>query len=190
MTLHDLATLELSSPAVTLVPLSLAHLADCVRGADDPTLWTWWVREPPRGDAGMRREIELALALKARGTRLPFAIVHGRDGTCIGSTSYLAYEPDHRSIEIGATWLASEHHGTGINRECKRLMIDFAFGRLGVNRVVLQTDALNLRSRRAIEKLGAHLDGVLREDRVVWDGRVRSSAVYSLLRAEWPGART
>ncbi|MGE0335919.1 MAG: GNAT family N-acetyltransferase [Gammaproteobacteria bacterium] len=189
MTLYDLATLELSGPTVRLAPLSLVHLADCARVADDPALWTWWVREPPRDEAGMRREIEHALALKARGMRLPFAIVRHADGACIGSTSYLAFEPAHRSIEIGATWLASAHHGGGINRECKQLLFGFAFERLGINRVVLQTDALNLRSRRAIEKLGAHLDGILREERVLWNGRVRSSAVYSLLRAEWPGTR-
>lgn len=185
--LADFATLRLDGALVSLVPLDLSHLDDFARHANDPTLWTWWVRTPPLDRDGMRREIDLALALKARGDRLPFAIVQRADGRAVGSTSYLAYDARHRSVEIGATWLAAACHGGAVNRACKELLIEHAFGAMEVNRVVLQTDALNLRSRRAIEKLGARLDGVMREDRVVWDGRVRSSAIYSILRSEWRG---
>jgi RimJ/RimL family protein N-acetyltransferase len=180
---HDI---RLEGPTVSLVPLSPAHLADLTRHGRDPALWRWWVRAPPLDEATMRQEIALALMLKARGERIPFAILQRASGEHIGSTSYLALDSTHQSVEIGATWLARAFHGGTVNRECKELLLAHAFTRLAINRVVLQTDALNLRSRRAIEKLGARLEGILREDKIVWDGRVRSSAVYSILRAEWP----
>jgi len=185
--LSDWADLHLDGATVSLVPLTLSHLPDLARHGSDPALWTWWIREPPVDPDRMQREIELALNLKSRGERLPFGILHRESNACIGTTSYLAFDARHRSVEIGATWLATAYQGGTVNRECKALLLAHAFERLGVHRVVLQTDALNRRSRRAIEKLGAQLDGVLRDDRIVWDGRVRSSAVYSLLRAEWSG---
>jgi RimJ/RimL family protein N-acetyltransferase len=133
----------------------------------------------------MRAEVELALEQHKNGQRIPFSIFHLARNEHVGSTSLLHVDRVHRSLEIGATWLASTFHGTGVNRECKALLLAHAFNDLGMNRVVLQTDALNLRSRRAIEKLGAKLDGIMREDRIAWDGRVRSSAIYSILRSEW-----
>lgn len=133
----------------------------------------------------MRSEVAAALAQQRSGDRVPFSIFHLGRKEHIGSTSLLRVDTVHRSLEIGSTWLASAFHRSGINRECKDLLLAHAFTGLGMNRVVLQTDELNLRSRRAIEKLGAKLEGILREDKITWNGRVRSSAVYSLLRREW-----
>ena len=133
----------------------------------------------------MRADVELALRQQDHGTRIPFAVLHLQRGEHIGSTSFLHLEPNHRSVEIGSTWLGAEFHGSGINRECKALLLDVAFNELKVNRVMLQTDELNVRSRRAIEKLGSRIEGVHREHRIAWNGRVRSSAVYSILRREW-----
>lgn len=172
-------------PTVSLVPLSLDHVPDFLRYSADPTLWTWWLRPPPVDVATMRAEVELALAQQAAGARRPFAIFHRARGEHIGSTSLWNVDRTHRTVEIGSTWLAAPFHRTGINRECKKLLLAHTFDELGMNRVMLQTDALNERSRRAIEGLGAKLDGILREDKVTWNGRVRSSAVYSLLRSEW-----
>lgn len=133
----------------------------------------------------MKDEVALALEQKKNGQRLPFSIFHNIQKEHIGCTSLWNLDQLHRSIEIGSTWLALPFHGTGVNRECKELLLTFAFEKLSLNRVVLQTDELNLRSRRAIENLGAKLDGVMREDKIVWDGRLRSSAIYSILKREW-----
>ena len=185
MRVVDPCNLRLDGATVSLVPLSITHLPDLLRHAADPALWQWWIRKPPLDEATMRAEIELALTQQGRDERIPFAIVQRVSGEGIGSTSYLARDVRNRSVEIGATWLGSAFHGGHINRECKELLIAHAFANFAVKRVVLQTDALNLRSRRAIEKLGARLDGILREDKIVWDGRIRSSAVYSILHREW-----
>lgn len=176
--------ISLEGTRVSLVPLRLEHVAELLRHAADPTLWTWWLRRPPVDEATMRAEIALALQQQATGRRRAFAIFHHERGECVGSTSFLNIDREHRSVEIGSTWLGSAFHGGGINAECKALLLAHAFGPMGMHRVALQTDALNTRSRRAIEKLGARLDGVMRDDRLVWDGRVRSSAVYSLLRTD------
>ena len=171
--------------AVALVPLSLDHLGDFLRHSNDPALWTWWLRKPPIDAHTMRSEIASALEQEKSGVRRPFAILHLGRNEHIGSTSLWRIDPVHRSVEIGSTWLGSAFHNCGINRECKKLLLTHAFTELGMNRVMLQTDELNQRSRRAIEKLGAKLDGVWREDKITWNGRVRSSAVYSILRSEW-----
>ncbi|MCC5839992.1 MAG: GNAT family N-acetyltransferase [Opitutales bacterium] len=170
---------------LSLVPLSLRHVDDFVRYCGEPSLWTWWLRKPPLDAEGMRNEVERALAQQKSGHRTPFAIFHRERAEHIGSTSLWDVDNEHRSVEIGSTWLALPFHGTGVNRECKELLLTYAFDELRMNRVVFQTDELNLRSRRAIEKLGAKLDGVMREDKIVWDGRLRSSAMYSILRSEW-----
>jgi RimJ/RimL family protein N-acetyltransferase len=133
----------------------------------------------------MRSEVEAALSQQQSGVRVPFSIFHLQRKEHIGSTSLWHVDATHRSLEIGSTWLASAFHGTGINRECKELLLEHAFTQLGMNRVVFQTDEQNRRSRRAIEKLGARFDGVMREDKVTWNGRVRSSAIYSILKSEW-----
>lgn len=170
---------------MALVPLSIEHVGDLVKHSGDPTLWTWWMREPPLDLETMRAEVELALLQQKNGLRVPFAIYHLARREHIGSTSLLRVDTVHRSLEIGATWLGTTFHGAGINQECKHLLLAHSFLDLGMNRVVLQTDERNQRSRRAIEKLGAKSEGILREDKVTWNGRVRSSAIYSILRSEW-----
>jgi RimJ/RimL family protein N-acetyltransferase len=175
----------MKSTQIELIPLSLAHAKDLLPYAQDPTLWTWWARTPLVTLELMQQEIELALEQQAEGSRLPYTIRHLQTGALIGSTSYMQISRANKSIEIGGTWLTTQHQSTGINRECKTLLLNHAFHALGMNRVALQTDALNSRSRRAIEKLGATFEGIMRNDRVVWDGRVRSSAYFSILREEW-----
>jgi RimJ/RimL family protein N-acetyltransferase len=170
---------------ITLVPLSRDHVSDFLRYCGEVSLWAWWLRKPPVDADGMRSEVEAALAQQKSGHRIPFAIFHREREEHIGSTSLWHIDRAHRSVEIGSTWLALPFHRSGINRECKELLLTYAFEELNMNRVVLQTDELNLRSRRAIEKLGAKLEGVMREDKVVWDGRARSSAFYSILAREW-----
>ena len=175
----------MKSTHIELIPLTLAHAEALLSYAQDPSLWTWWARTPPMTLELMQQEISLALAQQAEGSRRAYSIRHLASGALIGSTSFLQISMANKTIEIGGTWLATTYQRSGINRECKTLLLDHAFDELGMNRVALQTDALNTRSRRAIEKLGATFEGILRNDRLVWDGRIRSSAYFSILKAEW-----
>jgi RimJ/RimL family protein N-acetyltransferase len=170
---------------IELVPLSFSHCEELIRYAQDPTLWTWWARQPPTYLAQMQQEVQTALDQQEQGTRLAYAIKHVERQELIGSTSFLNINETHKTIEIGGTWLGTPFQKSGINRECKNLLINYAFNTLKMNRVALQTDALNMRSRRAIEKLGAKFEGIIRNDRIIWDGRIRSSAMYSILKDEW-----
>jgi len=177
-------SLSLKGPSVSLVPLSIDHLADFARYCGEQSLWTWWLRKPPVDVEGMRSEIALALQQQSSGLRVPLAIFHRERQEHIGSTSLWHLDQRCRTMEIGSTWLALPFHGTGINRECKNLLLTYAFETLHLDSVTLQTDVLNARSRRAIEKLGGKLQRIIAGDKVVWDGRVRSSAVYRILRDE------
>ena len=97
--------------------------------------------------------------------------------------------PEHRSLEIGSTWIGRAYHGTKINPECKLLLLQHAFENLGCLRVQLKTDERNLQSRAAIEKLGAKFEGTLRKHMVLHDGFVRNSAMYSITDEEWPAVK-
>ncbi|MDB4930333.1 MAG: acetyltransferase [Myxococcaceae bacterium] len=153
-----------------------------------PSIWRWYSVEI--ADAGaLRRFLDGLRREESAGVALPYAVRDLASGALIGASSYLHVEPAHRRVEIGATWYAPEWQRTYANTEAKRLMLTQAFEGWQCLCVQIQTDALNERSRRAIERLGARLDGVLRAHRVCADGRVRDSAVYSILRDEWPAVR-
>jgi RimJ/RimL family protein N-acetyltransferase len=130
-----------------------------------------------------------ALANRESGTELPLVTVRRADDRVVGSTRYLALRPEHRSVEIGWTWLAPEAWGTGINVEAKLLMLEHAFERLGCLRVELKTDARNERSRGAMAALPAQFEGVHRKAMLVRGGQRRDSAWYSVIDDEWPAVR-
>ena len=192
--------LTLEGTRVRLEPLSLDHVAELTAAASAPreTFRYTWV---PEGEAAMRRYVEEALALRAAGAAVPFATVERASGRAIGSTRFFTFEyfrwpegarspplpPD--AVEIGWTWLASDAQRTAVNTEAKLLMLAHAFESWKVVRVNLRTDALNARSRAAIERLGAKLDGILRAHVPSALGGVRDTATYSLLAHEWPAAK-
>jgi N-acetyltransferase len=130
-----------------------------------------------------------AAAAFAAGLELPFATVDAEAGRILGSTRFMAIEPAHRRVEIGSTFLAASSQRTHVNTEAKLLMLTHAFETWKVNRVELLTDELNERSRAAIVRIGAQPEGILRAHRVMPDGRVRDSAIYSITRPEWPGVQ-
>lgn len=134
----------------------------------------------------MLQWIEEAIALRERGIDYPFVTMDGASGRIAGSTRFRLLDAANRSLEIGGTWLGREFRGSGLNREVKRLMLEYAFEQLGVIRVQFRTDLRNVRSQRAIEKLGAVREGVLRQDFIYADGYRRSSVFYSILDTEWP----
>lgn len=120
---------------------------------------------------------------------LPFAILDRASGRAAGSTRYLEIRPEHRGLEIGWTWLGRAYRRTAVNTECKYLLLRHAFEVMGAVRVQLKTDARNLASQRAIERIGGVREGVLRRHMVLADGFVRDSVMFSVTDTEWPGAR-
>jgi len=193
------AALVLEGPTVTLRPLSPADAAALAAAAAESRDHFMYTRVPD-GIEDAHRYITTALDERETRGRMPFAILwHER---IVGSTSYLdiqrwrwpAGSPHRRTdspdaVEIGATWLAASAQRTRCNTEAKYLLLSHAFEVWRVHRVTLKTDARNAQSRRAIERLGAVLEGVRRADMPAQDGSVRDSAYYSIVRAEWPGAR-
>jgi N-acetyltransferase len=192
--------LTLERAHVRLEPLSFDHVAGLVDAASGPreTFAYTWV---PQGEAAMRRYVEEALALRSAGAAVPFATVQRTSGRVIGSTRFFNFEyfrwpggartppqpPD--AVEIGWTWLAADAQRTAVNTEAKLLMLAHAFESWNVVRVNLRTDALNARSRAAIERLGAKLDGILRAHVPSALGGIRDTATYSLLAQEWQTAK-
>jgi len=196
-----LARVSLTGRHVRLGPLGREHASALARAAAADRA-TFGLTLVPDGEAAMRAYIDEALAEEARGEALPF-VVEDADGAAVGSTRFTAIErwtfpgpppelvPDGPDVvEIGYTWYAARVQRTGLNTEAKLLLCRHAFECWGVRRVMWKTDARNERSRAAILRLGARFDGVLRAHRVAADGGVRDTAFYSMLRAEWPEART
>jgi RimJ/RimL family protein N-acetyltransferase len=123
------------------------------------------------------------------GRALPFAVIHRGSGEVIGTTRFGAIAARDRGVEIGWTWYATAHQRTGVNTECKYLLLRHAFDTLDALRVQLKTDTRNHRSRAAIERIGASLEGVWRSHMVLDDGTLRDTVVYSIVRPEWPRVR-
>lgn len=174
---------------VRLEPLTRAHAPGLFAVAGEAEIWRYLPVPEPRSLAAIAAIIESALAEAARGMRLPFAIVARADGRVCGSTSYLDIAPAHRRIEVGWTWLGAAARRTAINTECKLLLLQHAFEVRGCGRVQLKTDARNLRSQAAIERLGAKREGVLRQHMLMPDGFVRDTVMYSLIAGEWPATK-
>ena len=170
-----------------LEPLQLEHEAGLREAAADGELWTLWFTSVPEPEQ-TRAYIEKALAQQAEGSRLPFA-VRWR-GRIVGSTSYHDIVADIDRLEIGYTWYAKSCQRTALNTRCKLLLMGHAFDTLGAQLVGWRTDIHNLASQRAIERLGAQKDGVLRHHLARRDGTVRDTVMYSMTAAEWPAARS
>lgn len=162
------------------------HVPALALAGADPEIWHWMPYGPVISEPAMRAWVEEILSRQARGTDLVFAVIHQAHGLAIGSTRYMDIQPAHDALEIGGTWYGRAYQRTGVNTECKRLLLTHAFETLRVNRVQLKTDLRNERSQRAIERLGAVREGVLREHMRMPDGRWRSSVYYSILASEWP----
>jgi N-acetyltransferase len=179
----------LEGKIVRLEPLTREHKEGLWEASRDPEIWRWLSIFQPETREEMHDYVENALAAEAAGAEMPFATVRQEDGRVLGSTRYLALRPEHRSLEIGWTWLTPAVWGTGANVEAKLLMLGDAFERLGCLRVELKTDARNERSRAAMAALPAQFEGVHRKQMLVRNGLRRDSAWYSVLDDEWPDVR-
>ncbi|WP_287879780.1 GNAT family protein [Acidovorax sp.] len=173
---------------VRLEPLALVHEAGLAAAAADGELWKLRITSVPEPE-GTRAYIESALAMREQGNRFAFAVVEDATGKVLGSTSYHDIVPAVRRVEIGYTWYARSVQRTHVNTTCKLLMMGHAFDTLGCHVVGWRTDNFNFASQRAIERLGARKDGVLRGHALRRDGTIRDTVMYSMRAGEWPEAR-
>ena len=180
-----LRPIVLEGDFVRLEPMTLEHHAGLSAVGLDPEIWrfTLVVVQTPEE---MRDYMDAALELQRGGTTLPFVTIERSSGQIVGSTRFGNYDPANRRIEIGWTWIAPRWQRTAINTEAKYLMLSHAFEKLHCVRVELKTDVLNTPSRKAMLRIGAKEEGVLRKHSLVWDGRYRDSIYYSILDDEWP----
>jgi RimJ/RimL family protein N-acetyltransferase len=174
---------------VRLELLSMAHAADLCSAVRDGELWKLWytVVPPPEG---MEEDIRRRRSLFESGSMLPFAVIEKRANEAVGMTTYMNIDAIHKRVEIGSTWYRKRVQRTALNTECKLLLLEHAFETLECIAVEFRTSAFNFASRRAIERLGAKLDGVLRSHMRHSDGTLRDTYVYSITAAEWPAVRS
>lgn len=182
----DPRSVLLEGAHVRLAPLAREHAVQLFEAAQDDRTWLYMPRTRPRRVEDVLEWIDEALQLAERGEIVPFAQIERAGGRAIGSTRFMDLRRAHRGIEIGWTWIAPAFQRTAVNTEAKLLLLAHAFEALGALRVQLKTDARNERSQRAIERLGAVREGLLRQHIVCPDGFVRDTVLYSITRSEWP----
>jgi RimJ/RimL family protein N-acetyltransferase len=170
-----------------LVPLQRSHEAALADAARDGELWRLWYTSVPSPE-GIGTEIERRLGLLDRGSMLPFAVLDAA-GIPVGMTTFMNIDAAHRRVEIGSTWYARRVQRTPLNTECKLMLMKHAFETLQCIAVEFRTHFVNAQSRRAIERLGAKLDGILRNHQRTSNGALRDTCVYSVIQSEWPTIR-
>jgi N-acetyltransferase len=172
-----------------LEPLSMVHCDDLEAAVRDGELWNLWYTAIPQ-PSGMGAEIERRLELSRQGSMLPFAVRSQATGRAVGMTTYMNIDARARRVEIGSTWYARSVQRTPVNTECKLMLLAHAFESLDCIAVEFRTSFFNHASRRAIERLGAKQDGILRNHTLHGDGTLRDTVVFSILPHEWPGVKS
>jgi ribosomal-protein-alanine N-acetyltransferase len=181
----EIRPLTLTGRYVTLSPLGEEH-AEALAACSKPELFVYHFPPPEFTPAGFTALIHW---LNSAPGYLPFAIQENASGRVVGVTCYLDIRPEHRGLEIGFTWVAKPVQRTAVNPDCKYLLLKHAFEVQNALRVQLKTDLRNVQSQRAIEKLGAVREGVLRKHMIRPDGYVRDTVMYSVTNDEWPAVR-
>lgn len=174
---------SLQNSHVTLIPLEPKHKEALYAVSQDKRIWTWMI-DQGMGKTAFDHYFDIQCQLQLAGTKIPF-VVQLPSGDIVGFTSYLNIDDRHKRLEVGSTWYHPKVWGTLVNPAAKYELFHYAFETLGVNRVQLCADTLNLRSQAAIVKIGAKKEGILRAHMVVQDGRVRDTAVYGITLNEW-----
>jgi RimJ/RimL family protein N-acetyltransferase len=172
----------------TLVPLSMDHAPALAEAVKDGELWALWYTGVAAPE-DMAADIDRRLALREAGSCLPFTVIDKTSGQPVGMTTYMNIDADNRRVEIGATWYRASMQRTGVNTECKYMLLRHAFEELDCIAVEWRTHVFNTQSRRAIERLGAKLDGILRNHSRARNGTLRDTCVYSIIAGEWPTAK-
>jgi N-acetyltransferase len=167
-----------------LEPLSQDHCDGLTEAVKDGELWKLWYTSVPSAE-GMLKEIDRRLALQAAGSMLPWTVFDA-GGKIAGMTTYMNVDTPNRRVEIGSTWYARRVQRSGVNTQCKLLLLTHAFEKLDCIAVEFRTHFFNHQSRRGIERLGAKQDGILRNHSIAPNGTLRDTVVYSIIASEWP----
>ena len=179
-----LEPVTLRGPHARLEPLSPAHREGLVDAVKEGELWKLWYTSVPKPE-NMQKEIDRRLSLQAAGTMLPFTVFDA-EGAIAGMTTYMNVDATNRRVEIGSTWYAKRVQRTPLNTQCKLLLLAHAFETLDCIAVEFRTHFFNHQSRRAIERLGAKQDGILRNHQIAPNGTLRDTVVFSIIASEWP----
>jgi RimJ/RimL family protein N-acetyltransferase len=174
---------------VRLEPLAYEHADGLLQAGREPSIWAFMPRPAFESLSDVTSFIDDAHSDRDAGHQVPFAIVPQTAGCAVGSTRFLDIRLADRGLEVGWTWLGVDWQRTAVNTACKALLLEHAFNDLGAHRVQLKTDARNVRSQAAIERIGGVREGILRQHMLLWDGHPRDSVYYSVLRDEWPDVR-
>jgi RimJ/RimL family protein N-acetyltransferase len=171
---------------VRLEPLTESHVPGLALVGCDDRIWRLMRYGLVRSEQDMRRWVHHLLEARQAGTDLPFVVIQLASGRVVGATRYMEIHPEHGGLEIGGTWYGLEFQRTVVNTECKYLLLQYAFEVLGCIRVQFKADLRNERSWRAIERIGAKREGILRNHLILPDGVIRDSVYYSIIDLEWP----
>jgi N-acetyltransferase len=180
--------ISLEGNTVKLLPMENSHLDGLWEAGHNQSIWEF-TSSKVRNKAEMKNVIESAIAEREKGTQIPFTVFDKKTDKIVGSTRFLDISEAHKSLEIGWTWYNPNYWRTRVNTECKFLLLQHAFEKMGVNRVQFCTDSRNVRSQTAIARLGAEKEGILRKHRIIADGYVRDTVVFSILKEEWPAIK-
>lgn len=180
--------INLNGATVKLVPLEISHLSGLIDAVNDGKLWELWYTTVPTLSK-MESEIKRRLQLQSDGAMVPFTIMNRDTNEILGMTTFCRIDNVNMAVEIGYTWYRKSCQKTHVNTESKLLLLQYAFETLKCNRVEFRTSQFNFESRRAIERLGAKLDGILRMSRIHGNGAVGDSYVYSIIASEWSAVK-
>ena len=186
MTTPWISPIILNGKYVRLEPMMEDHIPGLAEIGVGQTFWDFMLYGRMESVEDMRNWVRDILSRAQNGTDLPFVAIHLASGKVAGATRYLNIMPKDRGLEIGGTWYGTEYQRTPVNTECKYLLLTHAFERLGCIRVQLKTDLRNVRSQKAIERIGAKREGILRNHMILPSGQFRDSVFYSILDSEWP----
>ncbi len=174
--------------AIDLLPLDRTHFPVLENIASDKRIWEF-MSFPCDNAGAFQKQYDLALEERDKGIQYPFVIYHKKDQRIIGATRYLEMVPAHRKLEIGWTWLNPQYWASDVNPECKLLLLTHCFEKLHTSRVTLRTSEFNIRSRKAIGKIGASFEGIIRNDIITANQTKRNSAWFSIIEEEWPAVK-
>ena len=180
----DARPVTLIGKIIRLEPLSLMHVPELFT-ASDPSIWKYMLYGDIESERDVENWVRDMLQRAESGSDLPFAVIYLATGKAIGATRYLEIRPQHKGLEIGGTWYGLEYQRTGVNTECKYLLLKHAFETLGCVRVQFKSDSRNEKSIAAIKRIGAKPEGILRNHMILSDGTLRHSAYFSILDREW-----
>lgn len=181
----EVKPVTLAGKIVNLEPLTLDHVPGLF-AVSDPSVWKYMLYGDILTENDMRSWVQDMLERARTGADLPFVVIDRASGKEVGATRYLEIRPQHHGLEIGGTWYGPSYQRTGVNTECKYLLLKHAFETLGCIRVQFKSDSRNERSIQAIKRIGAKPEGVLRNHMILLDGTYRHSAYFSITMDEWP----